>query len=41
MEAITPKARMTSGKITPTAGLPPRDTNAPYPRMRAATSVTS
>jgi hypothetical protein len=41
MEASTPIARAITGKIRPSTGLAPIDSNAVTPRMIDATSVTS
>ena len=41
IDASTPMARATTGKIRPSAGLAPIDLKAATPRMIDATSVTS
>ncbi len=41
IDASTPTARATSGKIRPSAGFMPIELNAATPRMIDATSVTS
>ena len=41
IDASTPTARATSGKMRPSAGLAPIESNAATPRMIEATSVTS